>query len=73
MRYAVLVKHFARDLWDIRIEIINVPSDVIDFGPKEAEAQVRQSLLGPFEVIAVVDRIAERDALMPAPKQESGD
>lgn len=59
-KYAVLVKHFARDISDVRIEIIDVPSSRDDFGPFEAEALVRENLLGPFEVIAVTDRIAER-------------
>ena len=62
IRYAVLVKHFARDISDVRIEIIEVPNEVKDFGPHEAEALVRENLLGPFEVVAVTDRIATRTA-----------
>ena len=58
--YAVLVKHFARDIDDVRVELIEVPSSVEDFGPHEAEAMVRENLLGPFEVIAVTDRISTR-------------
>ena len=61
MRYAVLVKHYARDISDVRVEIVNVPRDVENFGSHEAGALVRENLLGPFEVIAVTDRIAERD------------
>jgi hypothetical protein len=58
VKYAVLVKHFARDISDVRIEIIEVPRELENFGPHEAELLVREKLLGPFEVIAVTDRIS---------------
>lgn len=61
IRYAVLVKHFARDIEDVRIEIVE-SEDIENFGPCEAEALVRENLLGPFEVIAVTDRISTRHA-----------
>lgn len=70
-KYAVLVKHFARDISDVRIEIVNVPRELENVGPYEVEAFVRQNLLGPFEVIGVTDRISEQNY---APiKKEPGD
>lgn len=68
-KYAVLIKHFARDMGDVRIEIVNVPSKLENICPYEVEAMVRQNLLGPFEIIAVTDRIYERD--YPSPTQAS--
>lgn len=67
MKYAVLVKHFGRDMWDVRIEIVEAPKEV---GPKEVEDFVREGLLGPFEVIAVTDRIYERIFTARHPKGE---
>ncbi len=64
-KYAVLVKHFARDLDDIRVEIVNVPRELEHIGPHEAMAMVRENLLGPFEVICVTDRIQELEYKRP--------
>jgi hypothetical protein len=61
MKYAVLVKHAFRDNSDIRVEIVEVPNEREDFGPMEAKALIQKDLLGPFEVIAVTDRISVRD------------
>lgn len=59
MKYAVLVKHAFRTISDVRVEIVEVPSDKEDFGPVEAKMLIQEKLLGPFEVIAVTDRISE--------------
>ena len=67
MKYAVLIKHFGRDMWDVRVEIVNAPSHV---GPKEVEDFIKEGLLGPFEVIAVTDRINEQRFSALAPDQE---
>lgn len=60
MKYAVLVKHAFRELSDVRIEIVEVPNDREDFGKFEAKKLIQEKLLGPFEVIAVTDRISEQ-------------
>lgn len=60
MKYAVLVKHSFRSLSDVRVEIVEVPNNREDFGPVEARMFIEEKLLGPFEVVAVTDRISER-------------
>jgi len=65
-RYAVLVKHFARSIDDVRIEIVEVPQELENFGPYEAEALIRENLIGPFEIIAVTDRISYVTAERPS-------
>lgn len=66
MRYAVLIKHFMRDISDVRVELVDVPNEREDFGPIEARALIQENLLGPFEIIAVTDRIAEHTVRLTA-------
>lgn len=61
MKYAVLIKHVFRDFSDIRIELVEVPSDIENIGPYEIKKFIEQRLLGNFEVIAVTDRINQTE------------
>lgn len=57
MKYAVIIKHPMRD-GDYRVDIVDVPVDT----PKHDIFKViMRSMLGPFEVIAITEKVSDRD------------
>lgn len=57
MKYAVIIKHPHRDN-DYRVDIVDVPVDT----PKHDIFKViTRRMLGPFEVIAITEKLSDRD------------
>jgi DNA replication initiation complex subunit (GINS family) len=52
-KVAVIIKHPFRD-YDWRVDMVDVPEDTPPYAVKDA---VMKQMLGPFEVIAVTDRV----------------
>lgn len=51
MKYAVIIKHPFRD-WDWRVDIVDS-----ELSAAEVRQSVEASMLGPFEVVSVTDRL----------------
>lgn len=57
MRYAVIIKHPMRDM-DYRVDIVDVPDNT---QYHEIAIVIQRQMVGPFEVIAITEKIQERD------------
>lgn len=60
MIYAVIIKHPGRD-HDYRVDVVDVKDDVTI---EEIHTVIMREMLGPFQILAIVERIQARDISM---------
>lgn len=57
MKLAIIIKHPYRDT-DYRVDIIDVPEEIPHYLIRE---YIMSKMLGPFEVIAITEKVSDRD------------
>lgn len=57
MKLAIIIKHPYRD-FDYRVDIVDVPEEIPRYLIRE---YIMSKMLGPFEVIAITERVSDRD------------